>query len=173
APFAVDQGRMSARPSTPESGALFARSYWDPVFAGRVAFLAASEDVHGFTTSRYEFLGRNGDVDSPAALGRSGLSGQAEGTGETCAACQVYLELDPRESRDLLFLIGQGEDEDEARSLLAQWRSLDAAADALVALERHWDCVLGAVTVTTADPSFDILVNRWLLYQSLSSRLLA
>lgn len=156
-----------------ESGALFARSYWDPVFAGRVAFLAASEDVHGFTTSRYEFLGRNGDVDSPAALGRSGLSGQAEGTGETCAACQVYLELDPRESRDLLFLIGQGEDEDEARSLLAQWRSLDAAADALVALERHWDCVLGAVTVTTADPSFDILVNRWLLYQSLSSRLLA
>ena len=47
-------------------------------FSERLAFVSASNPLHGLTTDRTEFLGRLGSMEEPAALKRIGLAGTVE-----------------------------------------------------------------------------------------------
>jgi cyclic beta-1,2-glucan synthetase len=155
------------------TGALFARNHWNGEFAGRIAFA----DLNGLQTSwtgdRREFLGRNAGLERPASLERGRpLSGTTGAGLDPCAALQTGVELRPGERMELRFLLGEGRDREEARSLVQKYRDLDGDA-VFREIQDHWDEVLGAVQVRTPDPSMDLLLNRWLLYQTVSCRIWA
>ncbi|WP_240310973.1 glucoamylase family protein [Altererythrobacter sp. ZODW24] len=152
---------------------IFARNPWNADFSDRVVFLTASADPHGFTTDREEFLGRERDPARPAALDRWGLSGSQVAGRDTCAAYQVHIDLAPGETEEVVFVLGEGADKAEAVALAEQWRTGSTTADPDKAIIQKWDEILSRVNVETPDPAFDIMVNRWLIYQSVSSRILA
>lgn len=153
------------------TGALLATCSWNEEFAGRVAFLAAREKPHGFTTDRMEFFGRRGDYARPEALERWGLSGATEPGVDPCAALQVHLELAPGEQLETHFVLGQAASRDEALDLVAQFRDPAAVKTAWQGLGTFWDELLGDIRVKTPEPAMDLMLNRWLLYQTVSSRL--
>jgi cyclic beta-1,2-glucan synthetase len=151
-------------------GALLARCSF-PSGGERTAFLAASHPVHGLTADRAEFLGDAADRACPAGLLRIGLTG-ATGPGlDPCAALQLHLEIPPGATVEVHFLLGQGADRQEALDLAARFRGAGAVADARQEVEGFWDHLLGNVQVSTPEPEIDLLVNRWLLHQSLSCRI--
>jgi len=155
----------------PETGAMFARSAWNGEFAHRVAFADLSGRQTSWTGDRLEFLGRNASLDHPAALeGREGLSGRVGAGLDPCAALQTELELEPGERAEVVFFLGQGEGPEQARSLVDRHRRINLAT-ALREVQEHWDRVLGTVQVKTPDPSLDLLLNRWLLHQTLACRI--
>ncbi|HEX6107006.1 MAG TPA: protein ndvB, partial [Gemmatimonadales bacterium] len=154
----------------PEHRAILARNRFEPHFAGQVAFFALSEPLAGHTADRREFLGRNGSVEAPAGLGAP-LSG-AVGPGlDPCAALRTVLELAPGERRDIVVLLGAAEGREAALGLLERFGSPAAAHDAIEANRRSWRERLSVIAVRTPEPSFDLLLNRWMLYQAVSCRM--
>ena len=157
----------------PATGAMFARNYWNGEFAGLVAFA----DLGGLQTSctgdRLEFLGRNASLEHPASLERGReLSGKVGAGLDPCAALQAKVELEPGERTEVVFTLGQEDGRGDARSLVRRYRQMDGDA-ALLEVSQGWDQVLDAVQVKTPDRSMDLLLNRWLLYQTLSCRVWA
>ncbi len=154
-----------------DSQALLARNPWYPEFGERVAFAAPSRRLHGLTADRAEFLGRHGTLGCPAALQRIGLSGTIQAGLDPCAALQVHIDLPPGGSDEVWFLLGQGADRAEALALACRYQDGDAVEQAWQAVHGFWDGLLDAVQVRTPEPSMDLLLNRWLLYQSLACRI--
>ncbi len=78
---------------------MLVRNQFAEPFAGRVAFLTASETPHGITSDRTEFLGQNGDPARPAALDRIGLSGMVGPGPDPCGAWMLHVDLAPGETK--------------------------------------------------------------------------
>jgi cyclic beta-1,2-glucan synthetase len=176
----VDWRLSSARPTvTPlaitrdESGALLARNPFHGDFSARTAFLDMGGAQTSFTADRTEFLGRNGGMAQPAALRRTTpLSGKTGLMPGACGALQTEVRLAPGETRELVLLLGQGRDLEEAQALIAKYRSADPQ-ELLQRITHAWEGILGAVEIRTPDPAMDRIVNHWLLYQTLSCRMWA
>jgi cyclic beta-1,2-glucan synthetase len=157
----------------PASGALFARNPYNTDFPGRIAFFDVDETTRSMTGDRTEFLGRNGTVQNPAAMGRSRLSGKVGAALDPCGAIQVPFELADGREREVIFRLGMGRDVEDARQLVHRFRGAAAGRGALETVWHHWTHTLGAVHVETPDRSLNVLANGWLVYQTLACRLWA
>jgi cyclic beta-1,2-glucan synthetase len=67
-------------------------------------------------------------------------------------------------------MLGQAESLEEARALVREYRNGAAVQTALEGAKAWWDELLGTVEVHTPELAADFLINRWLLYQTLSCR---
>jgi cellobiose phosphorylase len=157
----------------PGTGAVLARNAWAGSFAGQIAFLATGPSARAVTADRTEFLGRNGSVSAPAALGRVGLSGRVGPALDPAAAVMTDATLAPGETTELVFVLGQAESLEQIRRLIATYTAAGRAGKVLAEVQQRWDHLLNAVQVKTPDPGMDLMLNRWLLYQVLACRVWA
>jgi cellobiose phosphorylase len=155
----------------PQSGAIFAHNPYNAEFGKRVAFFNVDHSTRTISADRTEFIGRNGTLAHPAAMDRSRLSGRIGAALDPCAAIHVAFDLDDGEEREIVFTLGAGLDADDAGNLARRFRNSAAARKALESVWQYWSKTLGVVQVETPDQSVNYLVNGWLLYQTLSSRL--
>ncbi len=152
---------------------MLARNPWSSDFGGRVAFADLAGRQIAWTGDRTEFIGRNGTLDSPAALaGATPLSNRVGAGLDPCGALQTRLQLAPNGAAEIVFFLGEAATKAEALSLITRYRTTDLDS-VFRAVTRQWDDILGTVQVKTPDRAMDILMNRWLLYQTLACRVWA
>ncbi len=154
-----------------ETRALFAHNRYDPDYGERVTFVAMTPPPESYDGDRTSFIGRNRSLAQPIAMELPRLS-QRIGAGlDPCAALRVAVELAPGERRDIVCMLGQAESSIRARELVLRFHDEHAVEDALSRTMAWWDDLLGTVEVHTPELAADFLINRWLRYQSLSSRI--
>jgi len=157
----------------PDTGAMFARNPWHAAFGLRVAFADLAGRQTDWTGDRREFIGRNRTLENPAALASGLPLSNAVGAGlDPCAALRTTIVLPPDGRIEIVSFLGQAGSAEDARALIARYRTEDLDA-VRSAVGRYWDDALGAVQVKTPDRSMDIMLNGWLLYQTLACRVWA
>lgn len=163
---------------------LCAHNYYNNEFAGRVVAIGASEPIVSYTASRLEFLGRNGDLSSPEMLERGTsaaflsaktravrLSSRTGSGFDQASALQISITLKPREEKHLLFFISEHPNMDAVRREAPKFKSHQMYRVELQGVEAFWRDHLAAIHVQTPSEPFNIMMNGWLLYQTISCRL--
>jgi cyclic beta-1,2-glucan synthetase len=154
-----------------ELQAVLARNRYHPEYGDRVAFAALTVPAESYTGDRTSFLGRNRSSANPATMEQVGLS-RRTGVGlDPCAALQATLELAPGETAEITCMLGQAGSVEEVHRLVKTYREDLAVDGALGRTKTWWDDLLGTIEVHTPELAADFLINRWLLYQSVSCRI--
>ena len=154
-----------------ETGALLARNFYNSDFSEWVAFIDTDDRARTFTGDRGEFLGRNGIPFNPAALNRAHLSAKTGAGLDPCGAMRVKCDLPEGGESEIAFRLGAGRSLEEVQDLIYRFRGAQAGWAAFDAVREYWRQTLNTVQVETPDASVNLMVNGWLLYQTLSCRL--
>ena len=168
---------LSALPDRRFLGLLCTQTEAAAGFGGGTAFFCATalsegpghqaNDLPEWTCDRGEFFDASGRLVVPLQLGERSGRGL-----DPCAALAHNVTLSEGATLECTYLLGYAPTEAAASQLVQDASAIAASAREQCALD-HWNQLLGATRVTTPDPLFDAMVNRWLLYQTVASRLYA
>ncbi|HDL8791070.1 TPA: glycosyl transferase, partial [Yersinia enterocolitica] len=155
------------------TGAMLARNPWSTAFPGRISFSDLNGQQSRWTADRSEFLGHYGNSAAPfSLLAKVPLSGVTGAGFDPCSALQQTIELAAGEQVEVVWFMGQGHSVSEAQALIMRYRAANLDA-VLTEVIEYWRTVLEAVQVKTPDRKMDIILNGWLLYQTLVCRVWA
>ena len=150
--------------------------YWNASFPYVAAF-GATDPVSAAQGDKSAFIGRYGDRRSPEALTQTIWEPSFGRHDDPIAALRVPIELQGGQQRGLGFALAVGESRGEATRLLQSWSgdgtevALDRMNAALDEVRAGWRSRLADHRIDTPEPSLNFLVNDWVRYQAVSSRL--
>ncbi|SCY97010.1 GH36-type glycosyl hydrolase domain-containing protein [Alkaliphilus peptidifermentans] len=156
-----------------ENGALALNNPYNSDFGGNIAFVGTTEEVTSFTCDRREFIGLNGSLAHPVGLKREGLANRIGAGLDPCIALQVTFKMEANEEKELGFFIGQEKNEAEVQQIITKYMNINSIRAELKNVQDFWRSSLDIVKVKTPDLSMDLMLNQWLLYQTVSCRLWA
>ncbi|QKJ86935.1 Cyclic beta 1-2 glucan synthetase [Paramixta manurensis] len=152
---------------------VMANNFYDSNGSARTAFFAVTGSHCSLTGDRREFLGRNGSLQKPAAMALRQLSDKTGAGLDPCGAIQSAATLIDGDQKTFIFVLGVGEDPAQAQATLTHYLNEEAAREELNHVHRYWHHMLDLIVVNTPDTSVNLLVNGWLLYQTMACRLMA
>ncbi|HBV86948.1 MAG TPA: glycosyl transferase family 36 [Desulfosporosinus sp.] len=152
----------------------FVQNTYQEDYHGRIGFLNASgATVTSYTGDRSEFIGRNGSLEDPLGLKLDAFS-ESVGAGlDPCSAMQLEVTIPAGQNRKITFLLGETENRQMAEQIISEYVQPEKISEAFNQVLQHWDKLLGNIQVQTPDLSMNLLLNRWLLYQTIVCRLWA
>ncbi len=153
-----------------EEGTMIVENPYNQVFYGQTMYMDVSETSRNVTGNRHEFYGSDGS-GTPEALKRSKLSGSVGAGYNACMAMQTNLSISPGETFKLVYVLGLAQKKENVSKEAKQYLDYQVAYNALEEVQAFWKQKLQVVQVNTPEPSMNIMINGWLLYQVISCRL--
>ena len=155
------------------TGALVVQNKWTPQFENQVVYVDMQGKQKSWTADRLEFVGRYSTLADPQGLAPGRELSNRVGAGlDPCAAMQVKITIEPGGHQDVTITLGAAANLGAAQTMIAKYRT-EHGDKILNDVKQYWAKILGAVEVRTPDPAFDLMLNGWLLYQTLSCRMWA
>ena len=163
---------MHMRSYVNAGGQLMFENSYNREFSEKACFMDVSMEDRTVTGDRKEFFG-NGDMEAPEALGRNNLSGTVGVGLNPGGAMQINLSFKGKETKEIVFVFGVTNCTNEICELGMKYRNIDTAKSALMEVKEFWKRKLQSIQVITPDTAMNIMLNGWLLYQTISCRMWA
>ncbi len=161
---------MHLKSSILEAGPLIVENPYNQEYIGEMMYMDVSTNNRTVTGDRHAFYGQ-GHSNAMEPLKLTGLSGTVGAGYNTCMAMQTQVSIAPGETCKIVFVLGMGQNEEAVVEESRKYLSYDVALEALNNVITFWKEKLQIIQVSTPESSMNLMMNGWLLYQTISCRL--
>ncbi|MEN8907377.1 MAG: N,N'-diacetylchitobiose phosphorylase [Clostridiales bacterium] len=123
--------------------------------------------VVGFDTDRKKFLGTYNTYSNPKVVEDGKCTNSISVGDNGCGTLQFDITLDPKESKEVVIIMGIGKAKIEGTSALKEISSPKKAYDEYIKVKNYWHSRLEGMEVETPDKEFNSMMNMWNPYNCL------
>lgn len=133
-------------------------------------YISSSEKIKSYTGDKNFFLGEGG-IHAPQALKKVSLNNQDALGKKPCMAFEIEIDLESFENKEISLILGAEEDSIDCKNIAYKYQKLTNCKQELNEVKSYWKEFLGRLQVYTPLESTNILLNGWIGYQIINSRL--
>ena len=150
---------------------LIAKNLYKTDEIGNIAYVSSSEKIKSYTGNKKNFFGRGGIAD-PSALHHMRLDNDNGIGKKTCMAIEIEVEIESFSDKKISLVLGAEENIINAKDIAYKYSKIQNCNIELNKVKNKWNDLLGRVQVQTPYDSLNIMLNGWVMYQTICSRLL-
>ena len=139
---------------------------------GDFTYVSCSEKISSFTGDKKEFIGY-GNLKNPDGLNKVEFSNENSLGQNSCIAIDIELEIEPYDTKELVLLLGEGNKIVDIQDTVYKYSEITNCTTELENVKKYWIDLLKKVKVKTPVESMNIMLNGWLMYQTIVCRLWA
>ena len=137
-----------------------------------IMYISCSEKISSYTGNKASFIG-NGTIKNPEGIRKIELDKENSLGKDGMVVIEARITLEALESKDIVITLGADTNFLNLQDTAYKYTNPNNAISELEATKKYWSGLLGNLKVDTPIESMNILLNGWLLYQTLCSRMFA
>ena len=159
--------------SDDEKGILFACNRFNQLYKDHMAYVFCDSGMNDHTCDKNEFMGSVKNRKTPPGMSKDKLTQNKGATVNPCFALKTSKTVGPDGRISFVFMLGQEKCREKVYETIERYGSYSLAAVEMDKIKSFWKEKLSVVKVTTADEKMNIMLNGWLLYQTIACRIMA
>ena len=135
-------------------------------------YFCCNEHIDSYTGNKDEFFG-NGNLANPDGIKIESFSNSNTLNNSNILAFNVEVELETLQSKDIIIAMGEEENIVNCKNMAYKYSKIENCQREYEKVARFWNEVTGKVSIKTPNKAMDMLINGWITYQTLCSRMFA
>lgn len=148
-----------------------AQNLYNNDFPNDIIYVSNSEKILSYTGDKNFFIG-NGNISNPDSLKMTSLNNENCLGKDACIAYEIEVDIDSLSEKGIVFTLGSEESLIESKNMAYKYNKIQNCKQELENVKNYWKETLGRVEVKTPLESLNIMLNGWIIYQTLQSRLI-
>ena len=150
---------------------VYARNLYRNELENTRVYISCSEKINSYTGNKNFFLGLRG-ISDPKGLNILNLNNENALGKNSCMVYDIEIELESCSSKEISIVLGAEESLIECKNISYKYSKIQNCKQELNTVKAYWKELLGRLQIYTPLESTNILLNGWIPYQTISSRLL-
>ena len=136
-----------------------------------IAYVSCSEKIKSYTGNKNFFFGKGG-IQNPDGIKKVSLNNENSLGQNTCICYEIEIEVESFSEKEISILLGAEDNIIDCKNMSYKYSKIPNCKQELNDVKSYWKELLGRIQVYTPLESVNIILNGWLAYQTIESRLL-
>ena len=152
------------------SNILIAKNLYQTEEFENIVYISSSEKINSFTGNKKTFFGKDG-IENPSGIHSMRLDNDNGLGKKSCIAVEINVEIESFSDKSISIVMGADDNIINAKDVAYKYSKIQNCHMELNKIKSYWNELLGRLQVKTPYESLNIMLNGWIIYQTIESRL--